>query len=167
MMSGTTDNVARCGGDVSRTVACLLARPEPATVHHRSGFQILTSDNSVSTVVHVNDDPVVATALANKNPHHVPWEGVKSQGAGADTRERCGPREAMKSATLKNNQPDAPLRCAASRGNGGDVQRSFGLGVGGGSHGAEGQGDHASFECGPAISQRSAGQGDHGGRGGG
>ena len=45
-MSGTTDDVARCGGDTSGTVACPHSRPKPATVHHRSGLQMLTGNTS-------------------------------------------------------------------------------------------------------------------------
>ena len=40
----------------------------------------------------------------------------------------------------KKNPLGAPPRCAVSRGDGGGVQRSCGLGVGGGSHGAVGRG---------------------------
>ena len=63
-MIKTTDYIAHCGRDSSVTVARLHARPKPATVLHRSGFEMTTGNTSVTAVIHVANDPVQATALS-------------------------------------------------------------------------------------------------------
>ena len=81
-MSGTMDDVARCGGDTSGTVNRPHTRPEPATVHHRSGLHVLTGNTGVSAVGHVDNDPVVATALAKKT--------APCSAEGSQIPRRCG-----------------------------------------------------------------------------